>query len=101
MLVRSTFSMYSSTARVKRSIKGTPTSLSMLYWVRHPTYRVGVLADDAATDRQHVRAVDVLGHRARLAGIDHEEELVVAALFPHLFDGVGCVSCATYPNRRR
>lgn len=82
-------------------MRGTPTSLSILYCVSSDTYRVRVLPGQTAADREDVRTVDRLRHGARLAGINHEEKLVVPPLFPHLLDSVRCVSVLAYPNRAR
>lgn len=51
--------------------------------------RERILADEAARDRQDVRRIELLVHGRRLARVDHEEQLVVALLLPHLLDGVG------------
>ena len=48
----------------------------------------GVLADEAAADGEDVGRVEPRVHRGGLARVDHEEDLVVAPLRPHLLEGV-------------
>ena len=53
------------------------------------THRERVLADPAAGDAEQVGGVEPLQHGLGLAGVHHEEQLVVAPLLPHLLEGVG------------
>ena len=50
--------------------------------------RERVLPDEAAADGQDVGRVEARVHRGGLTRVDHEEDLVVAALRPHLLEGV-------------
>ena len=50
--------------------------------------RERVFSHEAATDGQDVGGVEPRVHRGRLARVDHEEDLVVATLRPHLLEGV-------------
>ena len=47
-----------------------------------------VLPDEAAPDGQNIGGVEARVHRGRLTRVNHEEDLVVAALRPHLLEGV-------------
>ena len=46
--------------------------------------REGVLSDEAGCHSQDVGRVKLLVHRGRLTSVDHEEDLVVTPLRPHL-----------------
>lgn len=55
---------------------------------------IATLIDLGAAGGDDVGAVEVLEEGVGLAGVDHEEHLVVAALLPHLLKGVGQVPAA-------
>ena len=57
---------------------------------------VAALVDLAAARRDDVGRVEILVHGVRLAGVDHEEDLMVPPLFPHLRKRVGDVPRADF-----
>jgi hypothetical protein len=53
------------------------------------TNRVGVLSDLAAGNTDDVRRVMFFVHASCLAGVNHEKDLIVTFLLPHLLECIG------------
>ena len=52
-------------------------------------YRERVLANLAAADADNIGRIELEEHGLGLTCVDHEQDLMVAPLLPHLLDNVG------------